>query len=141
MLGIRIRRVRMFLGLPDLDPLVRGTDPDPLVRGAYPDPHQNVTDPQHFFVGKSLKTVLDRGCCSVSPVFLGRDQRLPATFQAHRQIAPGVPSSKAQAIRTGRRLFWLLPLRTLFFLKVQQFSIPCLVPLKIPSIITSSDPV
>jgi hypothetical protein len=28
-LGIRIRRIRMFLGLPDLDPLVRGTDPDP----------------------------------------------------------------------------------------------------------------
>ncbi len=28
---IRIRRIRMFLGLPalDLDPLVRGTDPDP----------------------------------------------------------------------------------------------------------------
>jgi hypothetical protein len=28
-LGIRIRRIRMFLGLPDPDPLVRGTDPDP----------------------------------------------------------------------------------------------------------------
>jgi hypothetical protein len=33
----------MFLGLPDLDPFVRGTDPDPLVRDADPDPHQNVT--------------------------------------------------------------------------------------------------
>jgi hypothetical protein len=30
-LGIRIRKIRMFLGLqdPDPDPLVRGTDPDP----------------------------------------------------------------------------------------------------------------
>jgi hypothetical protein len=29
-LGIRIRnRIRMFLDLPDQDPLVRGTDPDP----------------------------------------------------------------------------------------------------------------
>jgi hypothetical protein len=28
-LGIRIRRLRMFLGLPDPDPLVRGMDPDP----------------------------------------------------------------------------------------------------------------
>ncbi len=28
-LGIRNRRIRMFLGLPDPDPLVRGTDPDP----------------------------------------------------------------------------------------------------------------
>jgi hypothetical protein len=28
-LGIRIRRIRMFLGLRDPDPLVRGTDPDP----------------------------------------------------------------------------------------------------------------
>jgi hypothetical protein len=28
-LGIRIRRIRMFLGLLDLDPLVRGPDPDP----------------------------------------------------------------------------------------------------------------
>jgi hypothetical protein len=25
----RIRRIRKFLGLSDLDPLVRGTDPDP----------------------------------------------------------------------------------------------------------------
>ncbi len=31
-LGIRIRRIRMFLGLPDPDPLVGGTgmDPDPV---------------------------------------------------------------------------------------------------------------
>jgi hypothetical protein len=28
-LGIRIRRILMFLGLPDPDPLVRGTDPAP----------------------------------------------------------------------------------------------------------------
>jgi hypothetical protein len=28
-LGIRMRRIRMFLGLLDPDPLVRGTDPDP----------------------------------------------------------------------------------------------------------------
>jgi hypothetical protein len=28
-LGIRIRRIRMFLGLPDPDQLVRGKDPDP----------------------------------------------------------------------------------------------------------------
>jgi hypothetical protein len=28
-LGIRISRIRMFLGLPDPDPLVRGMDPDP----------------------------------------------------------------------------------------------------------------
>jgi hypothetical protein len=28
-LGIRIRRLRMFFGLPDPDPLVRGTDPGP----------------------------------------------------------------------------------------------------------------
>ncbi len=28
-LGIRIRRIRMFLGLPNPDPLVRGTDSDP----------------------------------------------------------------------------------------------------------------
>ncbi len=28
-LRIPIRRIRMFLGLPDRDPLVRGTDPDP----------------------------------------------------------------------------------------------------------------
>jgi hypothetical protein len=27
-LGIRIGKIRMFLGLPDLDPLVRVTDPD-----------------------------------------------------------------------------------------------------------------
>jgi hypothetical protein len=26
---IRIRKIRMFLGLPDPDPLVRGTDQDP----------------------------------------------------------------------------------------------------------------
>jgi hypothetical protein len=37
-LGIRIRRIYMFLGLPDPDPLFRGTDPDP---------HENATDPQH----------------------------------------------------------------------------------------------
>jgi hypothetical protein len=24
--------------------------PDPLIRGADPDPHQNVTDPQHWFL-------------------------------------------------------------------------------------------
>jgi hypothetical protein len=29
MLRIRIRRIRMFLGLLDPDPLVRGMDPDP----------------------------------------------------------------------------------------------------------------
>jgi hypothetical protein len=29
MLGIRIRWIRMFFGLLDLDRLVRGTDPDP----------------------------------------------------------------------------------------------------------------
>ncbi len=40
-LGIRIRRIHMFLGLPDPNPLVRGTDPDE-------DPHQNATDPQHW---------------------------------------------------------------------------------------------
>jgi hypothetical protein len=28
-LGIWIRRIRMFLGLPDPDPLVRGADPGP----------------------------------------------------------------------------------------------------------------
>jgi hypothetical protein len=28
-LGIRIRRIRMFLGLPDPDPLIRGMDPAP----------------------------------------------------------------------------------------------------------------
>jgi hypothetical protein len=28
-LRIRIRRIHMFLGLPDPDPLVRGMDPDP----------------------------------------------------------------------------------------------------------------
>ncbi len=28
-LRIRIRRIRMFLGLPDSDPLVQRTDPDP----------------------------------------------------------------------------------------------------------------
>ncbi len=35
-LRIRIRQIRMFLGLldPDPDPLVRGMDPDPLVRDA-----------------------------------------------------------------------------------------------------------
>jgi hypothetical protein len=47
----------MFLGFPDLDPLVRDPDPDPslldpapnpLVRGPDPDPRQNVTDPQHY---------------------------------------------------------------------------------------------
>ncbi len=46
-LGIRIRRIRMFLDLPDPDPdpLDRGTDPDPdpLVRGTDLDP-----DPSHF---------------------------------------------------------------------------------------------
>jgi hypothetical protein len=30
-LRIRIRRIRMFLGLPDPDPLVRGLDPDPSI--------------------------------------------------------------------------------------------------------------
>jgi hypothetical protein len=34
-MGIRIRRIRMFLGLLDPDPLVRGTAPDP------------ATDPDH----------------------------------------------------------------------------------------------
>jgi hypothetical protein len=38
-LGIRIRRIRIFLGYPN--PLV-------IVRGADPDLHQNVTDPQHW---------------------------------------------------------------------------------------------
>jgi hypothetical protein len=28
-LGIRIRWIRMFLGLPDPDPIVSGMDPDP----------------------------------------------------------------------------------------------------------------
>jgi hypothetical protein len=28
-LGIRIRRIRMFLGFPNPDPLVRGPDPNP----------------------------------------------------------------------------------------------------------------
>ena len=28
-LGIRIRKIRTFLGLPDPDPVVRGMDPDP----------------------------------------------------------------------------------------------------------------
>jgi hypothetical protein len=28
-LGIRIRKIPMFLGLPDPDPLIRGMDPDP----------------------------------------------------------------------------------------------------------------
>ncbi len=28
-LGIRIRKIRMFLDLRDPDPLIRGTDPDP----------------------------------------------------------------------------------------------------------------
>jgi hypothetical protein len=37
-LRIRIRRIHMFLGLPDPDPLVRDTDPDPLVRDTDPDP-------------------------------------------------------------------------------------------------------
>jgi hypothetical protein len=37
-LRIWIPMIRMCLGLPDPDPLVRGTEPDP-------DPHQNVTDP------------------------------------------------------------------------------------------------
>jgi hypothetical protein len=32
-LGIRIRRIRMFLGFPDTYPLVRGTDPDPSLKG------------------------------------------------------------------------------------------------------------
>jgi hypothetical protein len=31
-------RIRMFLGLPDPDPLVKGTDPDPLVKGTDPEP-------------------------------------------------------------------------------------------------------
>jgi hypothetical protein len=35
MLGIRIS---MFLGIPDLDPLVNGKELDPLVRGTDPDP-------------------------------------------------------------------------------------------------------
>ncbi len=29
LIRIRINRIHMFLGLPDLDPLVRGMDPDP----------------------------------------------------------------------------------------------------------------
>jgi hypothetical protein len=29
LLGIRIRKIPMFLGLPDQDPLIRGTGPDP----------------------------------------------------------------------------------------------------------------
>ncbi len=37
MLGIRIRRIRLFLGLPDPDPLVRGANPDPALDPA-PDP-------------------------------------------------------------------------------------------------------
>ncbi len=35
---IRIRRIRMFLGLLDPDPLVRSMEPDPLVRGMDPNP-------------------------------------------------------------------------------------------------------
>ncbi len=69
---IRIRRIRMFLGLldPDPDPLVQGSDPDPSIKSiknskknlnpsvlwllydfylSDPDPYQNVTDPQHWF--------------------------------------------------------------------------------------------
>ncbi len=55
---IQIRRIRTFLGFPDLDPVVidpdpdpslLDPDPDPLVRGPDPDPHQNVTDPQLSF--------------------------------------------------------------------------------------------
>ncbi len=34
LLRIRIRRIHMFLGLLDLDPLVRGTDPDPSIHQA-----------------------------------------------------------------------------------------------------------
>ncbi len=46
-LGIRIRRIRTFLGLPNPDPLVRGTDPNKLVRGT--DPYQHpAPDPSLF---------------------------------------------------------------------------------------------
>ncbi len=46
-LGIRIRRIRMFLGLldPDPDPLVRGTDPDQADPEFDPDPLGRGTDP------------------------------------------------------------------------------------------------
>ncbi len=44
---ILIRRIRMFLGLKDPDPLVRGTgmdpDPEPLVRGMDPEPEPFIT--------------------------------------------------------------------------------------------------
>jgi hypothetical protein len=36
--GSGSRRISMFLGLPDPDPLDRGTDPEPLDRGTDPDP-------------------------------------------------------------------------------------------------------
>jgi hypothetical protein len=47
-LRIRIRRIRMFLGLLDPDPLVRGTDPDPA-----PDPS---------IISKNIKKNLNSHC-------------------------------------------------------------------------------
>ncbi len=43
MFRIRIHRIHKFLGL--LDP-----DPDLLISGIDPDPHQNVMDPEHWFL-------------------------------------------------------------------------------------------
>ncbi len=54
---IRIRRIRMFLGLPDPHP-DSYEDPD-----SYPDPYQNVTDPQHWskvFLVTKLGSVTSR---------------------------------------------------------------------------------
>ncbi len=51
-------RIRMFLSLPDPDPLVRGTDPTPEL-DPDPDPivNQNVTDPQQWFWGSEKATI------------------------------------------------------------------------------------
>jgi hypothetical protein len=49
---IRIHRIHVFLGLLDPDP-----DPDPFSQrygSAFPDPHQNVMDPQHWFLDMVL---------------------------------------------------------------------------------------
>jgi hypothetical protein len=40
-LRVQIRRIHMFLGLPDPDPLIRDTVPDPIVRDTDPDQDQD----------------------------------------------------------------------------------------------------
>jgi hypothetical protein len=77
-LGIRIRRIRMFLGLLGLDPLVRGTDPQHWV-GRFPPPFSKVCivlwdiPATHFYVMQNIFTKVSDKCGSLLRISIEQD--------------------------------------------------------------------